>query len=755
MYTRTLALLSISLIQLGLGSLAGAQEETQGTAAHEPESDRADLAPDIVRLDEHVMVVGSVENVEAIPGAAAFLGAEALEREKQGFDDVQRILRQVPGLVITEEDGYGLRPNIGMRGSGSERSSKITLLEDGVLIAPAPYAASSAYYFPVAGRMEALEVRKGSSQVKFGPRTNGGVLNLVSTSIPSRLEVNADAAFGSDRTGKLHANLGSSHRNFGWMVETYQMRSDGFKQLDGGGDTGFDISDYVGKFRLNSSPQATLHHQLELKLGYTTEHSDETYLGLTDEDFAAAPWRRYSGSQRDNIQWDHQQYQLRYYFATPGGFDATATLYRNDFKRNWYKLQSVLGTPLSDLLEDPSANEAALAIARGADSDVDALQVRANDREYYSQGLQASLGKRFSAGATNHVLEAGLRYHEDQEDRFQHQDGFGMTSGLMNQTSAGAPGSQSNRIGDAAAWAFFLEDKIRWGRLSLLPGVRYETIELVRTDYAGDDPSRIEATRIRENNVSVWVPGVGAHVELSSQITAFGGIHKGFGPPSPGSTQDVEAESSVNYELGLRGRGSEYSADVAFFFNDYSNLLGSDTLSSGGAGEGDQFNGGEVRVLGLETAATIDLGSLVGLSVGLPLRASYTYTAAEFESSFDSDYEAWGAVVGGDELPYLARHQLFAGLGIQGTRWSVGVDLHFQSRMRTQAGQGPIPLGQATDSYVVFNASVDYELTDTIRAFANVQNLTDSAYIVARRPSGVRPGLPRTVMAGVKLRLGR
>ncbi|GMR23940.1 MAG: TonB-dependent receptor [Acidobacteriota bacterium] len=705
-------------------------------------------------ISERVNVVGSESALETIPGSAYVIDGEALEAQRQGFDDIHRMIRQVPGIVIQEEDGYGLRPNIGMRGTGSERSAKITLMEDGVLIAPAPYTAPSAYYFPVTGRMEAIEVRKGSSQIKFGPRTNGGALNLVSTSVPINLRMRANVALGTDSAFKGHINVGDSYENVGWLFETYQLRTNGFKELDGGASTGFYVQDYLGKLRFNTSPSARIFQSLELKVGAGTEDSNETYLGLTERDFDWNPVRRYAASQPDNIQWNHQQFQAQHFLAVPGGIDVTTTLYRNNFERNWYKLQSILGTDIGGIFDDPLAYASELAIAKGADSDPNDLSVRANARTYYSQGVQSVAGFKARTGSIEHDFELGLRFHQDQEDRFQNEDGFQMLNGLMGLTSFGAPGSQSNRVSDASALAFFAQDTIRLSRWTILPGVRYETIELTRIDYATSDPGRTDP-RVRKNHVTAVIPGIGITYAATPKLNVFGGIHKGFSPPGPGSTEFTQSEESLNYELGLRGQRRSLGAELVFYYNNYSNLLGIDTLSSGGSGEGDLFNGGASRARGIEASLRYDFAELSKSRRRFPFLFSYTLSDAEFRSSFDSSYPPWGDVQEGDKLPYLARHQLYARFAVEDSGWSAGLDANYTSRMRTEAGQGDIPAGQGTDAYLVVNAFAEFDLSEDVRFFATVQNVGDNAYIVARRPAGLRPGLPRTFMTGIKLALGR
>lgn len=698
-----------------------------------------------------VLLTSGLRGLKNVPGSAHYLSP--LELETFSYTDISRVLGAVPGVNIQEEDGFGLRPNIGLRGSGSERSAKITVMEDGVLAAPAPYAAPAAYYFPTMGRMQAVEILKGSSQVRFGPYTTGGAINLISTSIPDRFSGMVDLLAGEFGTRKLHAWAGDSHRNVAYMVETFQLLSDGYKKLDNGDPTGFDKKDYLAKLRLNTGPSASIYQSLTFKIGQTTETSNETYLGLTNQDFEKTPYRRYAGSQMDLMKNEHQQYSMQHFAEFSSKLDLTTTAYYNKFHRNWYKLDKVVdgngqSSGIASLLNDPVTYAEAFSVVNGETSQNDeALQVKANNRSYKSNGIQTVLGFRPSAAQT---FDLGLRFHKDELDRFQWVDAYRMDNGVMELTKAGTPGTESNRIESATAFAAYLQYKLKIGQWTFIPGVRYENIELARKDYGKNDPERSgNSLSERSNQVNVFIPGVGATYQLNQQTAIFAGIHKGFTPP--GSTEGTQPESSINYEAGLRYRKGVLSTQAVLFMNDYDNLLGADLAAAGGSGSGDLFNGGAAQTKGLELEVTYDLlGEKSGL--GLPLHLSYTFTDAEFHNSFDSGFKGWGTVADGDELPYLAKHQLSLQAGFRCNKFSTNLQLRYQSDMRAAPGQGSIPTNELIQGFSVIDFSTQYQMNKQVALFFNINNLTDKVYAVARTPAGLRPGLPRMLLGGLKVR---
>ena len=703
---------------------------------------------------QSVSLTGGLRGLRDVPGSAHFLPAQELQ--KFNYTDVTRILRAVPGVNLQEEDGFGLRPNIGLRGAGTERSSKITLMEDGILAAPAPYSAPAAYYFPTIGRMQAVEILKGSSQVRFGPYTTGGAINLISTAIPEDFSGRIDLSAGSFGSMNLHAFAGNSHRHFDYLIETFQYHSNGFKDLDGGGDTGFDKKDYMLKLRLHTGPGAKVAQSLLLKAGQMDENSNETYLGLTDADFAQTPNRRYAASQKDKMDADQQQYSLRHIVQLSRAVDITTTAYLQYVNRNWYKLDKVKildddKAKISTILANTEQHQEHYGILTGQTSPIDdALFVKANNRMYKTQGVQTVAGFRFGKGLVKHVLDIGLRYHYDEMDRFQWVDVYRMEEEIMERTHTGTPGTESNRIQSANAFATYTQYKLKIGRWTFIPGLRFEDLYLRRMDYGKDDPAR-EGGGLKEsrNHIQVWIPGVGMDFHVNESTHFFGGVHKGFSPP--GATEGADPEQSINYELGSRVSYPGFSGQAVLFYNHYSNLLGSDMAAAGGSGTGDLFNGGMARVMGLELQGRYDLLFRHRSEWNLPVGIAYTYTDATFQSNFDSDFEAWGTVVVEDELPYLAKHQLTLMLAVEGKRWGIDVNSRIQSAMRSRAGQGVIPASEKADAFFLVDLAGYFQLHRSFSLFSSVSNLFDTTYVVARHPAGLRPTMPRNVRIGGKV----
>lgn len=712
----------------------------------------------IQKLDEVIIstkvILGNKNGAKTRTGSAYYLSPE--EIQKFNFTDVNRTLRTVPGVNIYEEDGFGLRPNISLRGTSPERSSKITLMEDGVLIAPAPYSASSAYYFPTIARMEAVEILKGSSQVQYGPFTTGGAINMISSSIPTEFSGQIRANYGSFNSRQIHAKIGGTSNNIGYFFEYLNYGSDGFKDLPSNKNTGFNKNDFVGKLKANLFPKSSVKQSLEFKFQYSDENSNETYLGLSEADFKTSPFARYASSDNDQMITDHTQYMLTHELDFSKNFRITTTAYRNNFARNWYKLNDVTFNgskqSIASVVNNPELYPNYFNIVKGTvNSDADALAVKANNRKYLSEGIQTKLDFHWYGKKTFHDIEVGLRYHYDEEDRFQWVDRYSISNtGNLNLTTKGVPGTDANRISSANAIASYITYRLKYDNWTFTPGVRYENISLKRKDYGKNDVSRTGANlTTRENNVAIFIPGLGVSYKFNNDVSVFGGVHKGFSPP--GNQTDEKAEESINYELGTRFSLGKLKGELVGFLNDYSNLLGSDLAATGGTGSLDQFNAGEVNVNGLELLLNYNFTS-DDAKFSFPITFAYTLTNTEFLNSFGSNDDLWGEVTKGDELPYIPKHQFNTTFSVNHKDFEVNLNGRYNGEFRTLAGTGIIADNEKVVSNFIVDASAKYYINKKLNATLNAINILNNTYAVSRVPAGLRPGHPFGIYAGLEFR---
>ena len=129
-------------VQVAFVSAATAQEEAPAPPAEEAppveESEDEDLE-DLEDLDEMlddvdeetsdekslridtIDVIQTPEEIAKTGSSAQMLDEEDLEAME--YDSPDEVMRQLPGVFVRTEDGFGLRPNIGIRGATADRST--------------------------------------------------------------------------------------------------------------------------------------------------------------------------------------------------------------------------------------------------------------------------------------------------------------------------------------------------------------------------------------------------------------------------------------------------------------------------------------------------------------------------------------------------------------------------------------------------------------------------------------------------------
>ena len=688
---------------------------------------------------ESVSIIGTKADARKIAGSGTVISNEDLQKTID--TDIHKILSAVPGVFFRTEDGYGLRPNISIRGTSLDRSSKITIMEDGVLVAPAPYTSASAYYFPTTGRIHGVEVLKGPSAITQGPSTIGGALNLISTPIPTEGKGQFVQELGDNGMMRTHAVLGGDNGTFGAMVEVHEHSTDGFDSIANvGGDTGFDKSDLLAKFRYTSG-----NHEVTLKMLDLDESSDQTYVGLSQYSFQQNPRRRYGMTQYDQMSNDGEQQSITYK-GSFGNVDVIATSWSNDYHRDWFKV-------------DKANNGKAFGISNGINNVIDAanngnadaqgildgtraveVKLKHNNRFYGNEGIQFQL----STDIGNHSVTFGYRDMEDYESRLQNYECFDQSADGKNSAlspcSTGWTGS-NNRLRETDATSYFVQDTITMDKLSLTLGYRSEDYDKVENRWSDAKPTRTIKDAKYNNKKSSGdysTTGFGATYDVGENLKLVAGFHQGMSPVFNG-----DAEEADNMELGFRYNKGTTAVEVIYFASDYANLVAECKNSSGGdCDAGDTFSGGEVDVSGLEIDASWVVQSN---TVNYPIAITYTSTDATFDNSFDSDY--FGVVASGDDVPYIPSSVLAISAGfITESGWSGYIRMADHGSSCSTAACGAY---ENIEAYSYIDLSLRKRVNENLDVYGVLENVTDNEDIAARAPkNGARSQKPQTFKVG-------
>lgn len=675
-------------------------------------------------------LISGLDRAEEVPGSYDALSREDVERSQ--VRTTHEALRKLPGLFARDEEGLGLRPNVGLRGILPTRSTKLLLLEDGLPLAYAPYGDNASYYHPPIERFEAVELLKGSAQIAYGPQTVGGAINYLTPVPPARFSGSLALALGTREFEHVRGRAGSSHGPLGWWVDLGRKASDGSRE-----NTHTLLED--GNLKISIDPSAG--QSLNAKLSHYRERSQLTYSGLRQAEWEADP--RQNPFRNDSLDFQNLSGALSHTLVLGGRSLLETAAYGSRFSRDWWRQSSNSNQRPNDAGDPACAGMENLNTTCGNEGRL---------RDYETWGLSSRLTWPHALLGQPAELVVGARFHREEQERLQ-------KNGPLPTSRDGVLVENNRR--DAEAVSGFLQYRLRWRNASVTPGVRFESIDYLRTNRLAAAGRGITGT----TSTRVLLPGLGVSWRWKESATLFAGVHRGFSPPrvedilsNTGGVVELDPELAWNYELGLRSRprpGVNLSATL--FSIDYENQIVPASVA-GGIGAA-LTNGGATRHEGLEGWLLLEAQPLFGSSApDLFLRLSGTWLpTAEFRGVRRSAVPGFQAAsVSGNRLPYAPgalgtatlayRHPrgMTAELEAVYTGSMVADDLN--SRIPSADGQrGPIP------AHWLMNAALTVEVPRwKSRIHLAVKNLEDRTVIVDRS-RGLLPSMPRTVQVGWKL----
>jgi len=671
------------------------------------------------------LIAGATEQIANIPGSVDVLDKSTLNESR--LFTIDEALRKVAGINVRPEEGFGLRPNIGIRGINPTRSARVLLLEDGLPLSYAPYGDNASYYHPPVDRFEGVEVVKGSGQILYGPMTVGGVVNYVTPAIPATPSGTLSLSGGNRDYMNAHLRYGGTFRNTGILVDGLRKQGEGSRD-----NTRSGLNDYTFKTISTLSNRATL----SLKGNVYTEDSRVTYSGLTEAEFLANP--RKNPFRNDVFYGTRYGLSGMYTHVLSPDLVFTGATYLAKFDRDWWRQSSNSG-------QRPNTNCGGMANLFTTCGNEGRL------RNYTTWGVEPKFKSTRRLGALVET-DFGVRAHYEVQDRVQMNG---------NAPMARTGNVVEDNLRKNQAYSAFFQPRFAFGKLSIIPGLRLEHVRYQRNNRLFDNGRGV----LGETTLTQFIPGIGVAYNAASAFTLFAGVHRGFAPPrnediisNSGGFLDLDAELSWNYEAGFRyrlARSSNFSA--TFFRMDYQNQVVPATLA-GGIGAL-LTNGGQTLHQGIEISGRHDFRNINASRHSLYLSGAVTLIpTARFEGVRFSSVGGFGNVsVTGNRLPYAPRSlaNIITGWyhtsGLHAFVEAVETGRQFGDDLNTVAA---IANGQrgALPSYTLFNATLNMPL-EAARStlFVTVKNVGDRVAIVDRA-RGILPTHPRLVQAGIQYR---
>jgi Fe(3+) dicitrate transport protein len=703
-------------------------KQTQSANVSQANSFEIILQPE--SLAEYVSVTssylaGTPEALERTAGSIEKIDKETLENAR--VFNFSEALRKVAGVNIRDEEGFGLRPNIGIRGTNPTRSTKILLLEDGIPLAYAPYGDNASYYHPPIERFESVEVLKGAGQIEYGPVTVAGVVNYITPNPPEKPSFSLKLLGGNRNYFNGNAGFGGTFGKTGLLLNLTRKQGAGARDNVRSG-----LNDFSSKVVQPINDK----NILIFKYSHYNEDSQLTYSGLTEAEYAANP--RQNPFLHDSLNLFREGLSVSHTVVFTSKASLNTNAYTSYFSRDWWRQSSNSGERPNRRGNDPDC--------RGMQDLLTTCGNQGRLRDYRIYGIEPRFNMQFDFGEVRNNLDIGFRVHHENQDRRQ-------KNGDLPNSRDGVLVESNVRRNFAVSG--FIQNRFVWKDFSFTPGVRIENIKFKRINRLNNTIGETELTQV--------IPGFGMTFNAFRNTTFFAGVHRGFAPPTTadiisnnGGVVDLKSELSWNYEIGARTRlFSALSLEGTFFRTDYENQIVPASVA-GGIGAG-ITNGGKTLHQGFEFSGQIDSAKLFTTDYNIYFRTAYTYLGiAEFRGNrFSSISGFTNTSVTGNRLPYAPKNLLTTSIGYSFRNFDAFLENNFIGKQFSDdlnsINSSTNGQNGAIESQIYWNTTANYrieKLKTTI--FITAKNIFNKTFIVDRS-RGILPSSPRLLQGGFKL----
>jgi len=657
-----------------------------------------------------ILVIGqNPDDVSRQPGAVSIINIDDIKlRQPRSTED---LLRAVPGINVKPEEESAIVANIGMRGLSSA-DYKTLILEDGVPVAPGLFVGNGRYYNPRVQRMQGVEVLKGAASLRYGPSTIGGVINYITKQPAEGLEIALRGGSWNTREVNLEAGArsASGDASFGALIN--QVSSDGFL------NKGYNSTDIM----LKAGMALTDNQWVSLKYSDYRSNANISYRGHFLQEYRDGVST--NSAPDDYYLIGRRAMDLNHEWEINHAARLNTLIYGSQMHRDYWRY---------------STNNAASA---QAGSWVYTNSLNGNNRAFERFGIDTRLHLTHHLFGMANETELGVRYlNEDMHDRTVQATRTTPRTGPLGRDS----------IDSAESVALYAQNRfLLTERTALTAGLRIENYEQERLDQRR---TQAQGNFVSTSNTEV-MPGLGLTWQFNREVQFYGSVYKAFSPALNGDAlnglqdQQLDAERSVNVELGLRGGVDRFTYEMALFRMDFANQI----IPANSNSQFQVTNGGDTLHQGFEFGLGVDLGA------GFSLNSNATYIAdARFKGN-RVDRNGNITTPSGNRLPYTPKWVANMLLEYERGGLRSGLSLHHTGKQFTDV-LNTVAIAENTSGfftgqvagYTLADLYVTYSVSEQLSLNAAIRNLADRQYIASLR-QGIYVGTQRSFDVGLRYR---